>query len=67
MNELSSIDGAVFENMYGDKMLNDESKHRILTATIDYIKNTQRLKQALFKILEGNPFYQLSTNVLVYF
>ena len=57
MNELSSIDGAVLEIiLYGDKMLNDKSNRRILAATIDYIKNKQQLKQALFKIFEGNPF-----------
>ena len=34
--------------LYGDKMFNDKSNHRILTATINYIKNTQRYEQALF-------------------
>ena len=57
MNELSSINcgivslrlSALLEVIiYGDKMLNDKSNHRILTETINYIKNTQRSEQALF-------------------
>ena len=47
--------------LYGDKMLNGKSNHQILTATINYIKNTQRFEQALFKIFEGDSFYQLAT------
>ena len=57
MNELSSIICEIVSLrpsplleviLYGDKMLNDKSNHRILTATINYIKNTQRFEQALF-------------------
>ena len=57
MNELSSINcGIVFLRptalleviIYGDEMINDKSNHLILTATINYIKNTQRFEQALF-------------------
>ena len=40
----------------------------LLSATINYNKNTQRFEQSLFEILfAGSPFYQLATNVLVYF
>ena len=53
--------------LYGGKMLQDKSNHRIFPATINYIKNTQRFEQALFRISEGHLFYQLATNVLVYF
>ena len=48
-------------------MLNDKSNRRIFPAAINYIKNTQRFEQALFRISEGHLFYQLATNVLVYF
>ena len=57
MNELISINcgivslrpSALLEAiLYGDKMLNDKSNQRILTATINYIKNMQRFEQALF-------------------
>ena len=57
MNELSSINcviislrsSAILEVIiYGDKMLNDKSNQWKLTATINYIKNTQRFKQSLF-------------------
>ena len=34
--------------LYGDKMLSDNSNQQILTATINYIKNTQRFEQSLF-------------------
>ena len=56
MNELSSINCEILSLgpislleviLYGDKMLNDKSNHRILTGTINYIKNTQRFEQAL--------------------
>ena len=49
MNELSSLNCgrvclkpiALLEIiLYGDTMLNDKSNHRILTVTINYIKNT---------------------------
>ena len=57
MNELSSINceivslrpNALLEiNLYDYKTLNDKSNHRIHTATINYIKNTQRFEQATF-------------------
>ena len=57
MNQLSSINSglisfrpsAVLEViLYGDKMLNDDSNQQILTAAINYIKNTQRFQQSLF-------------------
>ena len=57
MNELSSISCEIVSLrpspfleviLYGDKMLNGKSNHRILTATINYIKNTQQFEQALF-------------------
>ena len=57
MNELSSINSGIISLrpsalleviLYGDKMLNDKPNHRILTATINYIKNTQRFEQSLF-------------------
>ena len=57
MNVLSSINygivslrpSALLEViLYGGKMFNDKSNHRILTATINYIKNTQRYEQSLF-------------------
>ena len=56
-NELSSINcgivslrpSALLEVIfYGDKIFNDKSNYRILTAIINYIKNTQRFEQALF-------------------
>ena len=56
MNELNSINCEIVSLrptplleviLYGDKMLNDKSNHRILTGTINYIKNTQRFEQAL--------------------
>ena len=34
--------------LYGDKMLSDNSHQQILTATLNYIKNTQRFEQSLF-------------------
>ena len=34
--------------LYGDKMLGDNSHQQILTATLNYIKNTQRFEQSLF-------------------
>ena len=34
--------------LYGDKMLNDKSNQRILTSSVNYIKNTQRFEQPLF-------------------
>ena len=76
MNELRSINSGIISFrlsavleviLYGDKMLNDDSNQQILTATINYIKNTQQFEQPLFLIFEGNPIYQLATNVLVYF
>ena len=57
MNELSSINCEIVSLrpstlpeaiLYGDNMLNDNSYHRMLTATINYIKNTQRFEQGLF-------------------
>ena len=57
MNELNSINRGIVSLrssalleviLYDDKMLNDKSIHRILTATINYIKNMQRFEQALF-------------------
>ena len=57
MNELSSINCEIVSLipcilleviLYGDKTLNGKSNHGILTATITYIKNTQRFEQALF-------------------
>ena len=57
MNELSSINSGIISLrpsalleviLYGDKMLNDNSNKQILTATINYIKNTQRFEQSLF-------------------
>ena len=57
MNELSSINCEIVSHrpsalleviLYGDKMLNNKSNHRIFTATIIYIKNTQRFGKALF-------------------
>ena len=57
MNELISINCGIVSLrpsapleaiLYGDKMLNDKSNQRILTATINYIKNMQRFEQALF-------------------
>ena len=76
MNELSSINSGIISLrpstlleviLYGDKILNDNSNQQILTTTINYIKNTQRFEQSLFQLFEGNPFYQLATNALVYF
>ena len=34
--------------LYSDKMLSDKSHQQILTATLNYIKNTQRFEQSLF-------------------
>ena len=57
INELSSINYGITSLrptallqviLYGDRMLNDKSNQRILTATINYIKNTQRFEQTLF-------------------
>ena len=57
MNELSSINSGIISLrpsalleviLYGDKMLSDNSNQQILTATINYIKNTQRFEQSLF-------------------
>ena len=57
MNELSSINCEIVSLrpsphleviLYGDKMLNDKSNHRVLIATINYIKNTQLFEQGLF-------------------
>ena len=57
MSELSSLisgiislrPSALLEVIrHGDKMLNDNSNQQILTATINYIKNTQRFEQSLF-------------------
>ena len=58
MNELSSINSAIISLrpstlleviLYGDKMLSDNSNQQILTATINYIKNTpQWFEQFLF-------------------
>ena len=57
MNELSSINSGIISLrpsalleviLYGDKMLSDNSNQQILTATINYIKNTHRFKQSLF-------------------
>ena len=76
MNELSSINSGIISLrpsallgviLYDDKMLNDYSNQQILTSTINYIKNARQFEQSLFQIFEGNPFYQLATNVLVYF
>ena len=76
MNELSSINSGIISFrpsalleviLYDDKMLNDYSNQQILTSAINYIKNARRFEQSLFQIFEGNPFYQLATNVLVYF
>ena len=76
MNELSSINSGIISLrpsallgviLYDDKMLNDYSNQQILTSTINYIKNARQFEQSLFQIFEGNPFYQLATNALVYF
>ena len=55
MNELSSINSEVISIdpvllviLYGDKMLSGNSNQQVLTATINYIKNTQRFEQSLF-------------------
>ena len=57
MNELSNIVSGIISLrpsalleviLYGDKMLNDKSNQQILTATINYIKNTQRFEKYLF-------------------
>ena len=57
MNELSNIVSGIISLrpsalleviLYGDKMLNDKSNQQILTATINYIKNTQQFEQSLF-------------------
>ena len=57
MNELRSINCEIVSLrpspfleviLYGDKMLDGKSYPLILTATINYIKNTQRFEQALF-------------------
>ena len=57
MNDLSSINCEIVSLkptafleviLYGDKMLNDKSNHRIVAETINYIKDKQRFKQALF-------------------
>ena len=57
MNELSSINCEIVSLrptalleliLYGNKMLNEKLNHRILTATINYIKNTQWFDQTLF-------------------
>ena len=57
MNDLSSINCEIVSLrptafleviLYGDKMLNDKSNHRILAETINYIKDKQRFEQALF-------------------
>ena len=57
MNELSGINSgtvslgpsALLEViLYGDKMLSDNLNQQILTATINYIKNTQLFEQSLF-------------------
>ena len=61
INELTSIDCGIVSlrpnalvevTLYGDKMLNDKSNHQILTATINYIKNSQRFEQAYIKYLK---------------
>ena len=51
MNEIVFLRPTTFLEviLYGDKMLNDKSDHRILlTATINCIKNMQRFEQSLF-------------------
>ena len=57
MNELSNIVSGIISLrpsalleviLYGDKMLNDKSNQQILTATINYIKNTQQFEQSFF-------------------
>ena len=57
MNKLSSVNSGIISLrpsalleviLYGDKMLSDNSNQQILTATINYIKNTQRFEQSLF-------------------
>ena len=57
INGLSSINSGIISLrpsallaviLYGDKILNDNSHQQILTATINYIKNTQRFEQSLF-------------------
>ena len=46
---ISLSPGALLEvNVYGDKMLNDDSNQQTLTATINCIKNKQRFQQSLF-------------------
>ena len=54
MNELSNTNCEIVPltltallEVIGDKMLNDKSNHRMLTATIYYIKNTQRFEKNL--------------------
>ena len=58
MNELSSINSGIISLrpsalleviLYGDKMLSDNSNQQILTATINYIKNTQRFDSPYFE------------------
>ena len=57
MNELSSISSGIISLrpstlleivLYGDNMLSDNWSKQILTATINYIKNTQQFEQSLF-------------------
>ena len=66
MNELSNINCEIVSLrpsplleviLYGDKMLNDKSNHQILTATTNYIKNTQHFL---------NPFTNLSGYLMGY-
>ena len=57
MNEFSNIVSGIISLrpsalpeviLYGDKILCDNSNQQIFTATINYIKNTQRVEQYLF-------------------
>ena len=57
MNELCDIDSLLVSRssidilrviLYGDKRFNPCANKRMLTATIKYIKNTQRFDQPLF-------------------
>ena len=57
MNELSSVNSGIISLrpsalleviLYGDKIHSDYSNQQILTASINYIKNTQWFEQSLF-------------------
>ena len=75
MNDLNNINTAIASLnsndflrviLYGDKSFNKETNCKILTASIKYIKDTQRFEKSLFHCIQTIiELLQLISNIVV--